>query len=1248
MSNGGSDGKQDQQGGVLSNAPFVIVLVALLSLLLPHASVPTDNRATSSTTSAPPAPACGDTELPIADRIESMLTDAAGGTSESKREPTLAAPDTRAASDTPALTASVSIQIKELWMRATFVMWSDMIKGFSSRMLGLEIPRFLIVTVHDPVDTHLQTYFDADFAVLQRAIQKHNFIVQQYWLPWQQWLHDPRSEDTTKRFKRLYEREPGILVCRRDSQWGPQLLIILLVGETPTGGVHPEAFQEALDMASQYEPSIRVVGPGASGTCASVRQGLVAWHKRQEVNFSTIVDVELISGSATSENALAQLNFEQPNKGSTLISKVHTTVLPDSVAISQMFNHLVNERHIDASRIALLQEADTLYGQQAIQRDNLKRLRIDDILVLPYPMEIGTVRNEYEKVRALKFGPQEPTTVPRMNLEVPWIEPPYARDRLPQFSDATPAATERRMSMMLSAIAQRDICAVGLLGTDPKDLLYLAQQIRRFCPNVQLFTFESNVLFTHPDYAALFKGTIVASTYPTFMNNQEWCRISLPRLTTQFPTSLSQGVFNAALAQLEQMYPEDGQAHTGKNGIASGDNSWPPLVEYSKPFDPSSYGSPPLWLSIIGQNGVAPVRAIWPVPDLKSELLYKPIRRPEATPVFTRSVSDNTMPDSVEHPRGAALANLFLGLPPLTFPSIIVNITVLVIAIAFLLENLGWKPARKLQRRYSPASVSWLRLDAIRQRPPSDLSSQYVADNWSYFYAFVLFVFLTAVQLIANTINRKVGSLPHGLYDRHWPYHAARGLAFVALGVLLFTIYCILLRWLQFSDGVLQRIRHRWSARAVIAMIIAASAFLTYGTWYSGDDLETAIKVERWGYLLDGVTPLFPLACLALIPAAWAMCQLRRRYLSKIHRLGQPFPETDRPGLATRLSELDMKLIQPWWIPTEIRDWILLVGIVWFGIGLCYRWIQTADAPYFDRQLLVLGIISLALIYTLHVRFMAASGLLERLLRRVAQTPLSESFKEVPPRLKSKAAGQIFAASPHPGDLQIVILELQALVDKSPFFKNQLQDLCSEAQRRFEALDKTHRANKTFVAKWMDSVNEPLRNSCRLIIHHLSRLTGFRTNEPAQAQDLRAIFNVSDRQLVPARKFVATQVTTLIRQTFAQIQNLLIFLTLMLLLFISAVYSYPFQPQRYLSLCIMGLVFWMVGTTVITFIRLNRNEVLSNLSNTTANQFTPDRALVRQLLVFGIVPLLSLLAFQFPEIGNALFFWVDGLQRALH
>src|SRR5262245_34731261 len=70
------------------------------------------------------------------------------------------------------------------------------------------------------------------------------------------------------------------------------------------------------------------------------------------------------------------------------------------------------------------------------------------------------------------------------------------------------------LSHILSVINNEDVRYVGLLATDTRDKLFLAEQIRLYCPNVQLFTTESDLLYSHPKYVRFTRGMIVSSTYP--------------------------------------------------------------------------------------------------------------------------------------------------------------------------------------------------------------------------------------------------------------------------------------------------------------------------------------------------------------------------------------------------------------------------------------------------------------------------------------------------------------------------------------------------------------------------------------------------------------------------------------------------------------------------------------------------------------------------------------------------------------
>src|SRR5262249_20241765 len=137
--------------------------------------------------------------------------------------------------------------------------------------------------------------------------------------------------------------------------------------------------------------------------------------------------------------------------------------------------------------------------------------------------------------------------------------------------------------------------------------------IRKHCPDVQLFTLDNHLLYTHPDYADVFQGMLVATTYPLFVDTQQW-HMACDREAPQFSTTTSQGVHNALLALLDEMQGSE-QPHGAR------------LLDYETPFARSINEPvlPALWLVAVGSNGFWPVRVF---PMVKDDSLLPPEKLP--------------------------------------------------------------------------------------------------------------------------------------------------------------------------------------------------------------------------------------------------------------------------------------------------------------------------------------------------------------------------------------------------------------------------------------------------------------------------------------------------------------------------------------------------------------------------------------------------------------------------------------------
>jgi hypothetical protein len=65
------------------------------------------------------------------------------------------------------------------------------------------------------------------------------------------------------------------------------------------------------------------------------------------------------------------------------------------------------------------------------------------------------------------------------------------------------------------------------------------------------------------------------------------------------------------------------------------------------------------------------------------------------------------------------------------------------------------------------------------------------------------------------------------------------------------------------------------------------------------------------------------------------------------------------------------------------------------------------------------------------------------------------------------------------------------------------------------------------------------------------------------------------------------------------------------------------------------------------FVRMERDEVLSNIRSSTPGQITWDRDFMVKLVVYGLIPVAGLFAAEFPDIGGTVLSWIQPFQKAL-
>ncbi|MGH9583157.1 MAG: hypothetical protein ACRD4O_09505, partial [Bryobacteraceae bacterium] len=367
---------------------------------------------------------------------------------------------------------------------------------------------------------------------------------------------------------------------------------MLLVGETPTRGIHKTALARALDWTAAWEAtdqaaeprdlSVRILGPAFSGSSMSLRQALEEWTSgasgTQARDTWRSIAFHIVSGRVQDLRNKPTLQFEphEPKKrtervlrAKSMRSTFHSTMVP-SVSLNEcIFTKYLNVRNgIDRRQIALLTEGNTVYGEHASRGasddpknfDPAKGAPEQQPIMLQYPMQIGRTRAAYQRERALlPEDVRAEQALPRSHLELRLDENPTADDLLPAFSRLSETAVASVMEDTLAALGRSGIRYLGIIGTDPMDILFLARLAHSSCPDIQLFTTGADLLFTNPAYRPYMDGMLVFSPYPLFIKSQAWTpHAPHHRARRQFSNSWAEGIYNAnrSLLTLDGPHPQ--------------------------------------------------------------------------------------------------------------------------------------------------------------------------------------------------------------------------------------------------------------------------------------------------------------------------------------------------------------------------------------------------------------------------------------------------------------------------------------------------------------------------------------------------------------------------------------------------------------------------------------------------------------------------------------------------------------------
>jgi hypothetical protein len=1189
---------------------------------------------------------------------------------------------------------------------------------------------FLIATLPDPIDSGLPHMFDRNLGSIQAALQADGYLLSSFDLPWQKCLlgHNQNSDDSKKGKdkhadkekqkaceKEPWDTQPGLLlVSNREKN---RLLLLYVVGETPASGIHQDALHTALDemaffcgwrndggdsllslglstqQCTHKKVRILILGPTFSGSAQSLDFALSSWmHSTGRPNK---VSLRMISGTATAidlKTSFPNLQELYPGQHAPDSPLFSSTQVPDKVTWCKLLDYL---KHVEPDpnrrRIALLSEGGTVYGQQENldqERSPCPENQDTEIRQIWFPRHVSQLRAALEKVRQSQqqTSPQLPSSPQGLSLAqaLEEVNQPQDTDAVPPLSQLDPATAEQVTAQLLSTISHEGYRYVGILATDVRDTIFLAQEVRDHCPSTVLFTFNPDLLFLHPEVNSSLRGMLLVTSYPLFNTNLLWSPPHPPHaqshLLTQFPDQGSEGTYNATLALL--LHDEQ-------------------MLEYGLPFEPAAT-LPPLWITVVGRNQMWPLHAYDMQGTFAQDYIYASEKKGEE-----------------EEDKGS----WFAGVYPTGTTILMSALTALCIVFCLPLLRRFWRSAGP----GSPAAPwfggAWLERafgEAVSEtyRRPAELYLLAACACLGVFLA----ISLTAYLMPAIVMSKlqvdpwRTGEQVNGPQDRfmnvyywfrniYWGRVAFSTLCAVSVGALFAASgsLCAAL-WprrkkqpARKTDKIEDELHlpALVSAITVVVALALLAAFLSRD-WLSGvgsDDYRSAFFTSlRSLDLFSGVSPLVPLLLILVAGFLWALssfCRVRQlecfESKSGFLSFAGPFSEIHKLEGHVR-SHLGIPSLR---LPGAIV--VIVLAACWIGYLFGFCLVHSFEGRPFYRLLgFAFFAVSLAL-WCGVLRFCCVWQALHRLLHHLHCAP-PRAYKRFPN--SCPAAHKIDLASPPPA--------LAALA----YSIDQARTLYLRAIGLVEAEDRRARLKPVVgdearwgsaeirgpEARWSIAVSRgrtesgsPAREMTTEQVETLQRLSdqmapSVRVAEEQLARARKADVEGDWRQVLThqvaaqeALSPVFTEVSLALQDTWwkevsgasekaanskagpeedvfrlgedflvgrlahflayvlPQMQNLIVTSISGLLLLLFAVNSYPFQPHNFLLFFNWVVILSFVGIAMWVFVQMSRDPVLSSLNGTKAGKINWDWDFIFRILIYGIVPILALLGAQFPQ-----------------
>jgi hypothetical protein len=1098
----------------------------------------------------------------------------------------------------------------------------------TSRKLELS---YIVATVPDPLGSHMALQFDRNIVAIERAAEANNFVFERYWFPWSGIVKIEQNagvDGVSNSLKQQLRQQPGILIFRKkdvadhakenaaDSSYYSPRLLVFLVGETPTSGINKIAFSKAAGYIDQLKrhfiddskgpdpaavvgvtlPSpcavplrLSVLGPNFSASFSPLYRALYDLRK-DEPSLCIYADIR----SPTTTVDTLRTGFALELQGEKL--GVFTPIAPlDSNSEQRMLTYVRSLGYTDGE-IAYLSEDETVYSPGTEKGSDGKERTI---ATLRYPRDLSALRNTWEPA-SINITPADIAGNVVKTQTVPFSLREQASNELdsPSAFAADQAAPDidQALTNLITIIRHNRYRVIIVTASNPLDEVYLLQYIRHNAPDLRLATYDQDSLMLRAAKYESLRGTISVTSFP-LVSTLHFNETDL----TDFPNSSAEATYIGASLFLVSPNSTGSPVTTGSPLLAylegapgtyllGEDGFWP--VQVSKPPLPLSDKLPLVpwfWYVLTAGTPILVILHLW-----KHRKIYLP-----RTAVKGKSISE-----LLTHRGGLAGSQHTEDLVEDYFLLFGNNQLITILFLMAVPSAIVWPEFVGIENGHVASLLHHGLIDILMAALRAALLclELFALFLLSVGSALLLIRIINTISKVSKASDRKTES-------------TSTCEAFPEKAVIT-------------REDLIVVVVYPVATMSILSCVLLADR---------ANLLQTAF---RWIYVLDGLSPL-PVALSVFL--GWyliAIMGLRTARNMKVLRVdpilatlkdSAPCPDW---AFAIQKAQRDLLHQVEAFAKLDARGYsILLMGF--FVLLIVQGWpaLRGVDNELFRAWLFMFGLGLLSL--TILIKFSRVWSIwtrLRALLNILYASPLGPGFERIPENVTSVKLWRSFERQ-QSHDLQKYTLGLLRRIS------------CGEEEPIRLTLAPYIEAagvqvgNLFYKLPWSEDgyvIDHQLLNTCLDAPFSIS--AGGKENWFQQRCEQ------GDALVI---EFAALRYVAIIKYVNAQVRALLAIVLYGYVLLILGFKTYPFQGQHTIG-SVLTIVFTIIFVyAAVMFVQVDSNPLLSIMERTPLGKANYFEAAQRLLSVGGI-PLIAVLASQFPAIERFLLSWVKPTIDSLH